>query len=86
MGKRNPYNLWEKEIRKIRGRNNKTMTGIIIFLLIISIISVGLLIWLAVWEFKHHTTANYIGAISAVVAAACIIALWVLVFTRIITL
>ena len=62
------------------------MTGIIIFLLIISIISVGLLIWLGVWEFRHHTTANYIGTMSAVVAAACIIALWVLVFTHFITL
>ncbi len=62
------------------------MNGIIIFLLIISFISIGLLIWLAVWEWKHHTTANYIGAASAIIAALSIIALWTIVFTHIITL
>ncbi|MBR1786373.1 MAG: hypothetical protein IJ756_04335 [Paludibacteraceae bacterium] len=61
------------------------MSGLMIFLLIISLISIGLLIWLAVWEWKQHTTANYVGSASAIIAVVSIIALWLVVFNNFIT-
>lgn len=60
------------------------MSIVIILLAVISLISIGLLVWLAVWEWNHHTTANYVGAISACIAALCIIALWAVVWWQVV--
>lgn len=55
------------------------MNGVIILLVVLTVITLGLCIWLSVWLWRQKGILNRIGAAAAVVAAVCLIAVWMLV-------
>ena len=51
----------------------------VILLAVLSLISIGLSVWLAVWLWRQGGRLNKIGSTAAIGAAVCLVALWLLV-------
>ena len=51
----------------------------VILLAVLSLISIGLSVWLAVWLWRQGGRLNKIGSTAAIGAAVCLVTLWLLV-------
>ena len=51
----------------------------VILLAVLSLISIGLSVWLAVWLWRQGGRLNKIGSTAAIGAAVCLVARWLLV-------
>lgn len=51
----------------------------VILLAVLSLISIGLSVWLAVWLWRQGGRLNKIGGVAAIGVAICLVAVWILV-------
>ncbi|MGN0234973.1 MAG: hypothetical protein ACI4BD_01475 [Paludibacteraceae bacterium] len=51
----------------------------VILLAVLSLVSIGLSAWLAVWLWRQGGRLNKVGSAAAVGVAICLVALWLLV-------